>query len=60
MDCSGHPCTARYERLDAQMWSRTYYPSLGIHRQIYISEHVKGPEHLPLAVRKGRVWNFVQ
>lgn len=41
-------------------WRNQYYPSLGIHRQIYISEHVKGPEHLPLAVRKGRVWNFVQ
>lgn len=32
----------------------------GIHRQIFISPFVKGPEELPLEVRKTRVFEFVR
>lgn len=41
-------------------WRNQWYPSLGVHRQIYISEHVKGPEDKPLLVRKGRAFELVR
>lgn len=59
-DGEGEPVNWTHRWIVGGHWRNQWYPSLGIHRQIYISEHVKGPEHLPLAVRKGRVWNFVQ
>jgi hypothetical protein len=41
-------------------WRWQYYPSLGIHRQIYIHDYVKGPKDKPLLVRKGRAFEFVR
>lgn len=41
-------------------WRNQWYPSLGAHRQIWISAHVKGPEDKELMVRKARVWELVQ
>jgi hypothetical protein len=32
-------------------WRNQYYPSLGMHRQIYIAPHIKGPEDRPLLVK---------
>jgi hypothetical protein len=37
-------------------WRNQPYPSLGIHRQIWISPYVKGPDDLPLVVNKARVF----
>lgn len=41
-------------------WRNQWYPSLGRHRQIWINEHIKGPEDRPLSLRKGRAFNFVK
>jgi hypothetical protein len=41
-------------------WRNQWYPSLGIHRQIWISDYVKGPEDKPLVVRKGRAFELVR
>lgn len=39
-------------------WRRQWYPSIGAHRQIFISPYVKGPDDMPLEVRKQRVFAF--
>jgi hypothetical protein len=59
-DGEGEPVNWTKRWIVGAHWRNQWYPSLGIHRQIYIFDYVKGPEHLPLAVRKGRVWNFVR
>lgn len=59
-DGEGDPINYTHRWIVGGHWRNQYYPSLGMHRQIYISDYVKGPEHLPLAVRKGRAFNFVQ
>lgn len=41
-------------------WRLQYYPSVGMHRQIWISPYVKGPEELPLRPRKARVFELVR
>lgn len=41
-------------------WRAQWFPSLGIHRQIYINDYVKGPEDKPLVVRKARAFELVQ
>lgn len=43
-------------------WRNQPYPSLGqgVTRQIWIGEHIKGPEDKPLLVRKGRVFELVR
>ena len=41
-------------------WRNQWYPSLGVHRQIWISPYVKGPEEAPLVVRKDRVFELVR
>lgn len=41
-------------------WRNQWYPSLSIHRQVWISPYVKGPADLPLDVRKMRVFEFVR
>lgn len=41
-------------------WRRQWYPSTKTHEWVYIYEHVKGPEHLPLVVRERRVFNFAR
>ena len=41
-------------------WRNQWYPSLGVHRQIWISDHVKGPEDKPLVIRKGRAFELVR
>lgn len=32
-------------------WRNQWYPSQGVHRQVWIDEFEKGPEHLPLVVK---------
>lgn len=39
-------------------WRNQWFPSLGVHRQIYISPFVKGPDDKPLEVRKTRVFDW--
>jgi hypothetical protein len=39
-------------------WRNQPYPKEGIHRQIWISDYVKGDDHLPLIVRPRRVWKW--
>jgi hypothetical protein len=39
-------------------WRNQPYPSEGIHRQIWISPYVKGPEDKPLIVRPRRVYQW--
>jgi hypothetical protein len=41
-------------------WRNQFYPSIGVHRQIWISPYVKGPDELPLEVKKVRVFEFVR
>jgi hypothetical protein len=41
-------------------WRNQWFPSSGMHRQVWISPYIKGPDDLPLVVRKARVWEFVQ
>jgi hypothetical protein len=41
-------------------WRHQWYPSLQRHEWVYIYEHVKGPENLPLVVRERRVFNFAR
>lgn len=41
-------------------WRNQPYPSEGIHRQIWISPHVKGPEDKPLIVRPRRVFQWTR
>lgn len=41
-------------------WRNQWFPSLNLHRQIYISSYVKGPESKPLLIRKGRVFEVVR
>jgi hypothetical protein len=41
-------------------WRNQPYPSLGLHRQIWISPYVKGPEELPLIVNKARIFALVR
>lgn len=37
-------------------WRNQWYPSLGIHRQIWVNPYVKGPDDAPLEVRQKRVF----
>jgi hypothetical protein len=39
-------------------WRQQWFPSLSLHRQIWISPFVKGPEDKPLEVRKARVFSW--
>jgi len=39
-------------------WHDQWYPSEQIHRQIWISPYVKGPEDKPLIVRPRRVYQW--
>lgn len=41
-------------------WRNQWYPSESIHRQIWISPFVKGPEELPLVVNKARIFRLVR
>lgn len=41
-------------------WRAQWFPSLQTHRQIWISDYVKGPEDRPLVVRKGRAFELVR
>ena len=38
-------------------WRSQWYPSLGMHRQKYIADYVKGPDDAPLIIKK-RVWQW--
>jgi hypothetical protein len=39
-------------------WRNQWYPASNVHRQIWISPYVKGPEDQPLVVRPRRVFTF--
>jgi hypothetical protein len=39
-------------------WRNQWYPSEKLHRQIWISPYVKGPEDKPLIVRPRRVFQW--
>lgn len=41
-------------------WRNQWYPTLGIHRQIWIAPYVKGPEDKPLVLHAGRAYEFVR
>lgn len=41
-------------------WRNQWYPSGQVHRQIWISPYVKGPEDQPLVVRPRRVFNLTR
>lgn len=41
-------------------WRQQWYPSLGMHRQVWISPYVKGPESKPLVVRRLHAFEFVR
>lgn len=41
-------------------WRNQWYPSDGVHRQLYISPYVKGPEDKPLIVRPRRVFQWTR
>jgi len=41
-------------------WRNQWYPSISLHRQIWISPYVKGPEDLPLVVNKARIFALVR
>lgn len=41
-------------------WRNQWFPSLGIHRQVWISPYVKGPEDRPLNIRVHRVFKLVR
>jgi hypothetical protein len=41
-------------------WRNQWYQSEQIHRQIWISPYVKGPDELPLVINKARVFEFVR
>lgn len=41
-------------------WRNQWYPSIGEHRQIYIADHVKGPEDKPLRLHAGRALELVR
>jgi hypothetical protein len=41
-------------------WRNQWFPSLDIHRQIYIHEYIKGPEDKPLRITERRAFELVQ
>jgi hypothetical protein len=41
-------------------WRNQWYSSLALHRQIWISPYVKGPDDLPLIVNKARIFALVR
>lgn len=41
-------------------WRSQWYASLGVHRQIWINDYVKGPDDKPLVVRKARVFDLAR
>jgi hypothetical protein len=41
-------------------WRNQWYASGQVHRQIWISPYVKGPEDQPLVVRPRRVFSLVR
>lgn len=40
-------------------WANQWYPSLGVHRRIYIAPYIKGPEDKPLVI-KDRVYSWTR
>lgn len=41
-------------------WRNQWFPSLEAHRQIWISDYVKGPDDKPLVIRKARAFELVK
>lgn len=41
-------------------WRPQWYPTLGVHRQVYIAPYIKGPEDKELRIREKRAFELVQ
>jgi hypothetical protein len=41
-------------------WRNQWFPSLGIHRQLWISDYIKGPEDKPLRIKPTRAFELVR
>jgi hypothetical protein len=41
-------------------WRNQYFPSIDMHRQIWVGSYVKGPDDKPLKIRKVRIFELVQ
>jgi hypothetical protein len=56
---SGEPGNWTHRWIVSGHWRNQWYPASEVHRQIWVSPFVKGPESLPLVVkpRKAMVWN---
>jgi len=55
---SGEEANYSHRFIVSGHWRNQPYPSEGIHRQIWISPYVKGPEDKPLVVRPRRVFQW--
>jgi hypothetical protein len=55
---SGEDANYSHRFIVSGHWRNQPYPSEGIHRQIWISPYVKGPEDKPLVVRPRRVYQW--
>jgi hypothetical protein len=41
-------------------WRNQWYPSLSLHRQVWITPYIKGPEEAPLVIRPVRVFKLAR
>lgn len=41
-------------------WRNQWYPTLGVHRQVYVAPYIKGPEDKELRVREKRAFELIQ
>jgi hypothetical protein len=55
-----HPVEWKQRWIVSGHWRNQWFPSLQAHRQIWISDYVKGPEDKPLVIRKGRAFELVR
>jgi hypothetical protein len=54
------PVDWRHRWIVSGHWRQQWYPSLSLHRQIWVSGYVKGPPDKELVVRKSRVFELVR
>lgn len=53
---SGEPGNWTHRWIVHGFWRNQWYPSSQTHRQIYVGDFVKGPEHLPLVIKPRRAF----
>lgn len=53
---TGHDANYSHRFIVSGHWRQQWYPSAAMHRQIWISPYVKGPEDQPLVVKPRRVF----